>query len=745
MKTSNLFTILSAWVLGVFLCMGSITAYAVDDLGLFELEGNAIEDGVPPPDDWETLCNPLGYPANLPGAECQNPGPGPGPHGSAEVFTGINVDPDLTSIFDGGKKDIQDVSQWSHKDGSVPDKDDITNAYAAAYFNTVDTDEQDVGDLIIYFGSDRIDANGDAFMGYWFFQDDVQALPDGTFTGNHIPGDVLVVTNYPQSNNAVPIIKVIEWDPDCKKAANNNPQPSQCAAKNLRLIDSAEGIDALCAAGAIDQLACAISNTEANSGGLNDPTPSPWPYLSKDGDVNEFPGETFLEGGINLSKLLPESSGCFSSFMAETRSSSSFTATLKDFRLDEFELCGIEADKFCDAEFSTTTIGSIDVDFNGYVENSGFLPLEINVSDDMGDVTIVCEYTGPNDPPLESDVCGNADTAALAHSITDGVAIFELASASFALYGGSYVDSSPAFDTSTGEFVLMDQVTAVAREVNVVVGAGKLIDTDSPLAECRIPGVPGITISKACSENGITGGDTSNFLISGGGTNNGDILLTNVSLSDTVLIGNGAITNLVIMVDGQPASDGFSLPAGSSYTYTAMASHTDGLQHQDSMSVTADNPFTGQPIPVLAAHTATTEVCTNTAVPSIAVTKVCEVFLDTTINPGQITVGVRLSGTVTNTGTVDLTAVDVDDRDAEVVAEVGQLVSNASLPVGSGPLAYGPFTYYPSSSVTEPGAGGLGFINIVDAIGTPPFGLDDVSAEATSDECLLCPELPDPD
>jgi hypothetical protein len=40
---------------------------------------------------------------------------------------------------------IRTLTKWKHKDGSVPDKDDITNAYAAAYTN--DEDE-----IIIYFG-----------------------------------------------------------------------------------------------------------------------------------------------------------------------------------------------------------------------------------------------------------------------------------------------------------------------------------------------------------------------------------------------------------------------------------------------------------------------------------------------------------------------------------------------------------------------------------------------------------------
>ena len=45
-----------------------------------------------------------------------------------------------------------------------------------------------------------------------------------------------------------------------------------------------------------------------------------------------------LEGGIDLTAL--ELTGCFSSFMAETRSSPSISAQLKDFVLGTFESCG---------------------------------------------------------------------------------------------------------------------------------------------------------------------------------------------------------------------------------------------------------------------------------------------------------------------------------------------------------------------------------------------------------------------
>ena len=53
----------------------------------------------------------------------------------------------------------------------MPDKDDLTHAYAAAY--------NENSDLLLYFGADRISNVGDAFMGFWFFKQKVTALPNG--------------------------------------------------------------------------------------------------------------------------------------------------------------------------------------------------------------------------------------------------------------------------------------------------------------------------------------------------------------------------------------------------------------------------------------------------------------------------------------------------------------------------------------------------------------------------------------
>ena len=332
---------------GATLMTAAITpAYAgVANNGLFELDANPQDDsGMPLPDDWAT----------------------PPDAGAALIFSGILADPAPQSIFDGGKKDIQDVTDWSWKHGAVPDKDDLTNAYAAAY--------NDNGDLVLYFGADRFANTGDAFMGFWFFKQKVEAMPDGSFSGHHVAGDTLVLIDYPQGANAVPYIAVVVWDTTCTKAASNDPSPGDCAAANLRLRSESSG--AACSTG-LNQLACATTN--------HDDVDSPWPYMPKSGSANVFPYESFFEGGINLTQLVGGSDNCFSSFMAESRSSSSFTASLKDFVLGDFELCGVSITKTCSAGDVNTAETGFVYTFNGVVTNTGFGTLyDVTVIDDNG-------------------------------------------------------------------------------------------------------------------------------------------------------------------------------------------------------------------------------------------------------------------------------------------------------------------------------------------------------------------------
>lgn len=383
----------------------STPAFAVDDIGVFEMDGNAQEGDFPGYQDWETLHDGAGTPM---------------------VFTGVEHDHGGATIFEGGRKDILDIGSWRWKTGSVPDKDDITHAYAAAYTCASDIppsgpeqgDECSAGDVVAYFGADRFSNSGDAFLGFWFFKDYVRLNDDGTFDGAHQEGDILVLVNFPQGSSAVPEIRAVEWHAACMKADKDAIPGVSCVAKNLRLVY--EGV--VCGSVASDD-ACAIANTEPdfpNDGNGMQPgtVMAPWDYLAKTPDPGCtaaycFPYESFFEGGVNLSRLLGNASDtCFASFMAETRSSSSFTATLKDFVLREFPLCAVELSKTCgegqyDVDFDVLTIP-----FSVTVENTGSATVqEVIATDDLCGLGTEEIGFGPLAPGMSQTYNGTCEIA----------------------------------------------------------------------------------------------------------------------------------------------------------------------------------------------------------------------------------------------------------------------------------------------------------------------------------------------
>ena len=329
------------WLTGLVFCMFlPVLAYGVD--GGFELDANAVDsNNAAAPDDWNNITSSL--------------------------KTGILADPAPLTIFTtGGSKDIRDVSQWRHTTGSVPDKDDITNAYAAAY--------EIAGDLVIYFGADRLANNGDAEIGFWFFQNGVKTNNDGTFSGSHAVGDILVISDFSNGGD-ISTIKVLEW----VGGKNGDSDGDGRLDGPLQLIDSGDGNvtggNIFCTS---SDLACAIVNSSD--------APAPWPYTPKFGTSGTFPHGSFFEGGVNLTQLVGEV--CLSSYLVETRSSTSPSAQLKDFVLGSFNTCKIEISKSCPSGQYNYATDSIDYRVEGKVTNSGFGSVtNISVVDDTNIVT----------------------------------------------------------------------------------------------------------------------------------------------------------------------------------------------------------------------------------------------------------------------------------------------------------------------------------------------------------------------
>lgn len=279
--------------------------------GVIELDGN-ITDAAPgpTPDDWDTL-------------NCDG--------GNALVKTGVLHDGLSLSIFTGGgSKDPDLLASWKHKDGAVPDKDEIINAYAAKYTGSPS------GDDILTFGADRYANNGTAFIGFWFFKGSVFAAPDGKFRqgplatdplAEHEIGDVLVLIEF-TVGGSVPTAKVFEW-------------VGSGGSESGGTLDDITGTAPV---GSV----FSISNAEAQ----NIPGSCPaWDYTPKGGSPGgPIPTNAFFEGAINIDAFPALAGSCFSSFLVETRSSASVTSTLKDFALGQFNTCAaIEVTKTADS------------------------------------------------------------------------------------------------------------------------------------------------------------------------------------------------------------------------------------------------------------------------------------------------------------------------------------------------------------------------------------------------------------
>ncbi|HEX5015240.1 MAG TPA: prealbumin-like fold domain-containing protein [Candidatus Limnocylindrales bacterium] len=294
----------------VIFMMAVGTAFAVHDDGIFQLDGNAFANDPGNPartgDDWDEIDDGPTDPNNDDGA-------------TVSAFIVDPLDQVNDQIYTGGStKDDLDTTGWRHTAGSVPDKDNIEHAFAAMYNNCDDGEDANSDpDQCLFFGLDRFARNGDAQVGFWFFKNDMTPNANGTFGSPHAVGDILVLSNF-TNGGVVGTIKVYKW---VGSGGDTNG--------TLQLL-AAEGECATTVGNPLLHDSCGESNTTGK--------PSPWFYDAKSGPDNTFPQGSFYEGGINLSSL-GLAGTCISSFIAETRSSQSVDAVLKDYAFGKFSVC----------------------------------------------------------------------------------------------------------------------------------------------------------------------------------------------------------------------------------------------------------------------------------------------------------------------------------------------------------------------------------------------------------------------
>jgi hypothetical protein len=273
---------------------------ATHDVRRFELDADAL-NGTASGEDWNLVAPTDRSTTDIVATFVND---GAAPPADVSYFTG------------GGSKDLNDVTDWRHTTGDVaPEKNEITHAFAVAYRSARDTGKTDVGDLLFFFGLDRFANNGDAQVGFWFFRDAVGMAGGGSFSGKHRVGDILVLSHFTQGGR-VPDVNVYKW---VGSGGSDGPLDLVVVGRECPLASP-------------DDAACAVVNQSSTS--------APWSYTPKFGSAGSFPAGSFYEGGINVSRLVPGVE-CFSSFMAETRSSQSVDAQLKDLAGGPFDTCPV--------------------------------------------------------------------------------------------------------------------------------------------------------------------------------------------------------------------------------------------------------------------------------------------------------------------------------------------------------------------------------------------------------------------
>ncbi|GAB3059509.1 hypothetical protein GCM10027053_21740 [Intrasporangium mesophilum] len=299
----------------MFLAGNVPPAFAVHD-NTFQLDGDVLASttttvgGTTQTVDWDSIFTAAGANKN------------PLPTG----FTAAVFDNDFTTNANGsfntsdattftqGSKDTLPISGWSCTFSSnVNSKIDVMNSYTTAY-------TAPNGDQILYFALERNANTGDANVAFWFLQDKNVGCNDngGTaaFTGQHVDGDLLIVSAF-TNGGVVSNIDAYRWNGGANGSLNPTP------------VASAHGAD--CKTTGAGDNACATVNTGTIT--------TPWSTSNKqDGVGHSLRSTEFFEGGLNLTKT-GLGGKCFNTFMADTRSSQSLTATLFDFSLGTLGEC----------------------------------------------------------------------------------------------------------------------------------------------------------------------------------------------------------------------------------------------------------------------------------------------------------------------------------------------------------------------------------------------------------------------
>ncbi len=267
------------------------------------------------------------------------------------------------------------VETWSTS--STPPKDDVNNVYAVSRSHST----SGVVDLReIFFGAERVVNNGDTHLDFEFTQAGVSLSPGsppgtcaGKFDGHRTHGDFIASIDY-TLGGTLGTFALSSWhcNLDTHSADNSTGWVTNTVANpnslNGTACDFAAGTGSSAGSGVqfgtgphYQEIVCVDADLTDNvdcppisfaGGGTPPPTDAiravtnaggpvdcgGWACRDGSGNVvTTIDTNELMEGGVNLLSL--GFTGCISTFIPHTRSSGSFSATLKDFEIIPFNTC----------------------------------------------------------------------------------------------------------------------------------------------------------------------------------------------------------------------------------------------------------------------------------------------------------------------------------------------------------------------------------------------------------------------
>ncbi|GAA0691551.1 hypothetical protein GCM10009104_18090 [Marinobacterium maritimum] len=219
-----------------------------------------------------------------------------------------------------------DSNTWECvRKSNVTNKLDLKEGVVAFYTDAI-------GNIHAHAAGSRDSNDGEANLGVWYLKDDnVGCVSSGSataFTGTHLDGDLLVVSEFSQGG-VVATVNVFRWT----DGGDGIPESGD---ETLPLIFSG----ANCSGAHATSAACGENNEGFSIFPAWQPETSDSNATGKGGKplIGELPTNQWSE---NVAQIIAAGSGeCFAKVLVETRSSTSLSASLHDYAIFDVDICG---------------------------------------------------------------------------------------------------------------------------------------------------------------------------------------------------------------------------------------------------------------------------------------------------------------------------------------------------------------------------------------------------------------------